>query len=39
MKTAVQYTWFIGMLIGLLVYLAIGRRTAVVKAELEPAGR
>ncbi|HEY0576932.1 MAG TPA: NCS1 family nucleobase:cation symporter-1 [Pseudonocardia sp.] len=39
MKTAVQYTWFIGMLIGLLVYLAIGRRTAVVKTELEPAGR
>jgi NCS1 family nucleobase:cation symporter-1 len=39
MKTAVQYTWFIGMLIGLLVYLAIGRRTAVVETELEPAGR
>jgi len=39
MKTAVQYTWFIGMLIGLLLYLAIGLRTAVVEADLEPAGK
>jgi NCS1 family nucleobase:cation symporter-1 len=33
MKTVVQYTWFIGMLVGLLVYLAIGRRSAVVRPE------
>ncbi|HEV7787999.1 MAG TPA: cytosine permease, partial [Pseudonocardia sp.] len=37
MKTVVQYTWFIGMLVGLLVYVGIGRRSAVV--EPEPAGR
>ncbi|MBO0849495.1 MAG: NCS1 family nucleobase:cation symporter-1 [Pseudonocardia sp.] len=29
MAVAVQYTWFIGMAIGLVVYTAIGRRTAV----------
>lgn len=29
MAVAVQYTWFIGMAVGLVVYAAIGRRTAV----------
>lgn len=29
MKIVVQYTWFIGMLVGLAVYYAIARRSAV----------
>lgn len=38
MKTAGQYTWFIGMLLALAVYSAIARRSANA-AELEPARR
>ncbi|WP_028937070.1 NCS1 family nucleobase:cation symporter-1 [Pseudonocardia spinosispora] len=42
MKTVVQYTWFIGMLVGLAVYYAIARRSAVAAtgdSVQEPAGR
>ncbi|HEY2206841.1 MAG TPA: NCS1 family nucleobase:cation symporter-1 [Pseudonocardia sp.] len=38
MTAAVQYTWFIGVAVGLVAYLALGRRTAIAAgAPAEPA--
>jgi NCS1 family nucleobase:cation symporter-1 len=37
MQTIVQYTWFIGLAVAMLVYLTIGRRTAITGADASPA--
>ena len=39
MQTLVQYTWFIGMLVALLVYRAIGRRSALAEPVAQIARR
>jgi NCS1 family nucleobase:cation symporter-1 len=39
MKTAVQYTWFIGVAVAFLVYLVIGRRSAAVRASADPSNQ
>jgi NCS1 family nucleobase:cation symporter-1 len=36
MTTAVQYTWFIGVAVAFVVYLVIGRRSAAVRASVDP---